>query len=281
MSHERFYSRVNGPAVHGVTAVRRLDEVTPRYLAGGGDPRHVTEHLLAAGWTNHSVPGYPHVLLESPGQHLHLTLEPTAPEERDTWWRIHPANHQGWSAQFGGHTPVEIIAGFTDALHSAAPAPRSDPLHLAASRGWTRTTAGVEQAALSPDETAVLARINVPVVSDTPVRRWKAEVCIPRSDGRLSWIWGASIDERAPAAALVGFVSALTDPMPLLRDEDQTPARAFGYLDAIPSSISPEQHRRWHEQRLEQARRTLAATPPSPAGPARPQGGPAHRRGRR
>lgn len=45
-----------------------LDEITPRHLAGGGDPRHITEYLLATSWSNHSVPGYPQVLLESPDQ---------------------------------------------------------------------------------------------------------------------------------------------------------------------------------------------------------------------
>ncbi|KPI25134.1 hypothetical protein OV320_8339 [Actinobacteria bacterium OV320] len=45
-----------------------LDEITPRHLAGGGDPRQVTEYLLATSWSNHSVPGYPQVLLESPDQ---------------------------------------------------------------------------------------------------------------------------------------------------------------------------------------------------------------------
>ncbi|MCX5257731.1 hypothetical protein OOK27_27010 [Streptomyces canus] len=38
-------------------------------------PRHLTEYLLAADWSNRSVPGYPHVLLESPDQQRHLTLE--------------------------------------------------------------------------------------------------------------------------------------------------------------------------------------------------------------
>ncbi|MDF3292401.1 hypothetical protein [Streptomyces silvisoli] len=43
MSHERFYSRVNGPTLHRVNRLRYLDEVSPRQLADGGDPRHVTE----------------------------------------------------------------------------------------------------------------------------------------------------------------------------------------------------------------------------------------------
>ncbi|MEU6144155.1 hypothetical protein ABZ848_27855 [Streptomyces sp. NPDC047081] len=68
-----------------------MDEVTLRHLASGGDLRHVTENLLAAGWSNQSVPGYPHVLPESPDGQLHLALEPTAPEPRESWCRIHPA----------------------------------------------------------------------------------------------------------------------------------------------------------------------------------------------
>ncbi|MEU6192320.1 DUF317 domain-containing protein [Streptomyces sp. NPDC047061] len=69
------------------------------------------------------MPGYPHVLLESPDQRLHLALEPTAPEPRESWRRIHPAERREWSAQFGGHTPVEIIAEFTDAVTGRAPIP--------------------------------------------------------------------------------------------------------------------------------------------------------------
>lgn len=158
MSHERFYSRVNGPTLHRVNRVRWLDEVAPRHLAGGGDPRHVTEYLLASGWSNHSVPGYPHVLLESPDHELHLALEPQM-DEHAASWRVHPAEGHAWSAQFGGNTPVEIIAGFTDALTIAAPRlQEADLWRLAASRGWAMRLAGRERAALSPDETASLFR---------------------------------------------------------------------------------------------------------------------------
>ncbi|WP_240634240.1 MULTISPECIES: DUF317 domain-containing protein [Streptomyces] len=228
MSHERFYSRVNGPTLHQFNHVRWLDEVTPRHLAGGGDPRHVTEYLLASGWSNHSVPGYPHVLLDSPDHRLHLTLEPEADEFMASW-RIHPAEDRAWSAQFGGNTPVEIIAGFTDALNSAGPRPQeADLWRLAADRGRAMQLAGSERAALSPDETACLARVSS--LAETPIWRWTVQVSVPRSDGRHRWIWNASIDEAAPPAALTGFVAALTDPAPLLRGEGQTPGSAFGFL---------------------------------------------------
>ncbi|MEU9369537.1 DUF317 domain-containing protein [Streptomyces avermitilis] len=278
MSHERFYSRVNGPTIHQFNHVRWLNEVTPRHLAGGGDPRHVTEYPLAAGWSNHSVPGYPHVLLESPDQQLHLTLEPTAPEARDTWWRIHPAERREWSAQFGGHTPVEIIAGFTDALSSRARVPLGDLWQLATSRGWSLYRQGSETAALAPDETAVLARVPNAVISDTPGWRWKAEVSVPITTERRLWLWGASIDETAPSAAIAGFVAALMNPAPLLRDEGQEPHTLF-HLTSTRSTVLPEQLQQIHLQRLDDARRTMPS-PSSPSGrPSSPE--PAHRRKRR
>ncbi|MDF3292400.1 DUF317 domain-containing protein [Streptomyces silvisoli] len=131
--------------------------------------------------------------------------------------------------------------------------------------------------ALSPDETAILARIQT--LSDTPTWRWKTEVSLPRSDGRRQWLWGATIDETAPATALAGFITALTDPAPLLRDEGQTIGHTFGYLHSTRSPVTPEQSRLRHLQRLEDAQR---ARPPAlpPAGPISPPG-PAPRSNRR
>ncbi|MFD4177243.1 DUF317 domain-containing protein [Streptomyces anulatus] len=236
MSHKRFYSRVNGLTLHRVNSVRWLDEVSPRHLAGGGDPRHVTEHLLASGWSNHSVPGFPHVLLESPDHRLHLILEPQ-PDAHSAWWRIHPAENRTWSAQFGGHTPVEMIAGFTDALDSPAPQRDMGLWDLAAHRGWPLLRTGKERAAVSPDETALLSL--VPSISETPQWRWTLQVSAPLLEGERRRIWNASIDETAPATALDGFVTTLTEPGPLLRDEGQTPALTFGYLDSHRSAVTP------------------------------------------
>ncbi|MFF3640360.1 DUF317 domain-containing protein [Streptomyces sp. NPDC002564] len=270
MTHERFYSRVNGPTLHRANAVRWLDEMSPRHLAGGGDPRHVTEYLLASGWSNHSVPGYPHVLLESPDHRWHLTLEP-AQEEFMASWRVHPAQGRSWSAQFAIHTPVEIVAGFTDALHSTGPRPEEDELwRLAASRGWAMQLAGRQRAALSPDGTAYLARESS--LAENPVHRWTVQVSVPHTENRLRWIWNASIDEAAPPAALTGFIDALTDPSPLLRWEGQEPQHAFGFLDSRRSPVTPEQHRLQHLRRIEAAQRTATDSPtpaPPPPGPAR------------
>ncbi|WP_267889001.1 DUF317 domain-containing protein [Streptomyces viridochromogenes] len=190
---------------------------------------------------------------------------------------MHPAENRTWSAQFGGHTPVEIIAGFTDALTSTAPQPEADLWHLTAGQGWFIRRAGRDRAALSPDETAVLARVSS--LSETPQWRWDIEVSVPISDERRRWIWGASINEAAPPAALAGFVVALTDPAPLLRDGGQTTGHTFGFLDSIRSVVTPEQQRLRHLQQLEAAQRP---GPPeqSPASPQPPQGPPRHKRRR-
>ncbi|MFD4829156.1 DUF317 domain-containing protein [Streptomyces uncialis] len=108
----------------------QLYEIAPRHLAGGGDPRHVTEVLLASGWSDHSVPRYPHVLLRSPDRMLQLVLEPSGPDPRDTWWRVSsysPSNPDpDWVAHFGGYTPAEFVAAFTDALLNPPPGETPD-----------------------------------------------------------------------------------------------------------------------------------------------------------
>lgn len=123
-----------------------------------------------------------------------------------------------------------------------------------------------------PDETARLSRVSS--LAETPVWRWTVQVSVPHSDGRHQWIWNSSIDKAAPAAALAGFVAALTDPEPLLRVEGQTPGLTFGFLDSHRSAVTPQQHRLQHLQRLEVAQRTgppepSSASPPPPPGQAR------------
>ncbi|MEE4544039.1 DUF317 domain-containing protein [Streptomyces sp. V4-01] len=143
---EHFYTGANGPedTVQFATA--------PRYLAGGGDPRRVTEVLQAAGWTNHSDPTYPHVLLAGPDMAVHLTLEPTAPDTSSACWKFRAC---GWYAAFGGHTPVEILAGFSDALLPPAPdqPPAPDAIHdILTATGWNSDNDGQgTEFALSPD----------------------------------------------------------------------------------------------------------------------------------
>ncbi|WP_328478760.1 DUF317 domain-containing protein [Streptomyces sp. NBC_00377] len=92
--------------------------ITPRYLAGGGDPGWITVPLhRAAGRSYGHEPLTPRVLLTSLDQLIQLRLDPD-PDDPG-WWTIRhtrTADHPGWTATFDARTPVEIIAAFTDAL---------------------------------------------------------------------------------------------------------------------------------------------------------------------
>lgn len=115
-------------------------DTAPRHLAGPGDPRHVTQALRAAGWKSFGDPDLPHVVLASPDYRHTLVLEPT-PETYGSWWRI-SSNH--WHAFFGGNTPAEIIAGFTDAL--LHPRPRSSRTSGRRCKQPTGTTSATKEA---------------------------------------------------------------------------------------------------------------------------------------
>ncbi|MGW0792929.1 DUF317 domain-containing protein [Streptomyces sp. NPDC002911] len=107
-----------------------VDFISPRHLAGGGDPAWITVALhRACGWSHGHDPLMPRVLLSSPDQKalLRLELDPV-----DQWWILHHVaepDRPAWYASFGADTPVELIAAATDALTDPA-TPRdvsSDP----------------------------------------------------------------------------------------------------------------------------------------------------------
>ncbi|MFG3348655.1 hypothetical protein ACGF1Z_26795 [Streptomyces sp. NPDC048018] len=51
--------------------------VSPRYLAGPGDPRHITHALCAAGWTVNSDPLHPAIRMKSPDREHELVFKPS------------------------------------------------------------------------------------------------------------------------------------------------------------------------------------------------------------
>jgi hypothetical protein len=116
------------------------------------------------------------------------------------------------------------------------------------------------------------------VISDTPGWRWKAEVSIPITTEGCLRLWGSSVDETAPSAAIAGFVAALMDPAPLLRDEGQEPHTLF-HLTSTRNTVLPEQLQQMHLQRLEECSAHHAAQVAPASRPSSPR--PAHRRKRR
>ncbi|GAA2530363.1 MULTISPECIES: DUF317 domain-containing protein [Streptomyces] len=117
--------------------------VEPRALAGGGDLRHVSEFLRASGWRDKSKAGGP-LAMESPDRAVRITYDPFV---LPGGWTIHGAasGHQKqWWAVLGRQTPVEIVAGLTDALtrprSAHAPEPVMRPLGRVPQSAQIRTT---------------------------------------------------------------------------------------------------------------------------------------------
>ncbi|MFF0201940.1 DUF317 domain-containing protein [Streptomyces sp. NPDC005017] len=244
-------------------------ETHPRHLAGPGDPRRITQTLRAAGWKNHSDPDYPHVILASPDYQHTLLLEP-APEPYAAWWRIRGGSEERrWYTEFGGNTPVEILASLTDALLQPAPETTPEIWPALTKAGWTyeRDEKGNESAA-HPDGILSLRRWTI-----SPAERffWTAEATLATGLGGRNQIWRASLDDAMPRHLIAAFAAALASDEPVQR----------GMCD-VPHSVT--QHQRGpqgeqlaaaHEARLKaartaarKARRSAAPTTRSVPAPA-------------
>ncbi|WP_433892561.1 DUF317 domain-containing protein [Streptomyces sp. CA-111067] len=242
---EHFYTGANGPQDTIQFAT------TPRYLAGGGDPRRVTEVLQAAGWTNHSDPAYPHVLLASPDTAVHLTLEPTAPDTSTAWWKFRA---RGWYAAFGGHTPVEILAGFSDALLHPAPDPPPTPagIHeILTSTGWARENDEKGTAsALSPDASVRMGPR--PGLDDAAGRpTWSAEAAPATGFGDRR-LWSAWFSAGTPTHLVAGFAAQLVSPEPVFRGSHSLPNAWM--ITQKPTTVQGEHLADDHRQRLKAVR---------------------------
>ncbi len=196
-------------------AFQVLDDVQPRYLAGSGDDRHITHFLLAAGWTNRSDPAAPSVHLVSPDERW--TLHCNGYLGGSAWWQITGRGAPGeyLSASFGRMIPVEILAGFTDALCSPPPPADRVPSvwSLLTAAGW-KVSEPLDDAAwaTSPDQKVRLQRELV--TPEAPGHyHWSVEV--GRGGGKVSW--RASVTGAAPAYLMTGFTQALASPEPLRR----------------------------------------------------------------
>ena len=50
--------------------------IEPRYLAGGGDLRHVTEYLRASGWTDNTPRSSAALVFDSPDKTVRVAYQP-------------------------------------------------------------------------------------------------------------------------------------------------------------------------------------------------------------
>ncbi|MEV7955295.1 DUF317 domain-containing protein [Streptomyces sp. NPDC088141] len=238
----------------------------PRHLAGRGDPRHITQPLRASGWKNHSDPDLPHVVLASPDYQQTLVLDP----EADTWapwWRIRSEAESGyWAAEFGGEIPVEVLAGFTDALIRPVPDQAPSVWPLLTDAGWAHEqNLPREEAAHHLGGILHLRRWTV---SEGESYTWTAEAMLPTGLGGHRALWRAYFSDRTPPHLLAGFVTALVSNEPVQRGmyavphhhlvtQEQTGPQAEALIAA-------------HTERLKAARSVARAARRSTGLPAQP-----------
>ncbi|WP_165983939.1 DUF317 domain-containing protein [Streptomyces sp. YIM 98790] len=261
---------------------------TPGYLAGAGDPRYVTEALRAAGWSAHQAPGVPHVLMASPTWATRLLLEPDPQHiPSSSWWRLqHGDDTTGWSASFGGHTPVEILGAVTDALLLPAPDPQPDAgravWQVLEGNGWAVGIRDGDRWATSPDHLAHLAHRSLGEEGDHFY--WMAEVCQGRADGPT--VWRAHFNGSMPVHLIGAFADAFSSAEPLYRPQYGTPVYSH-QVTQVPAALTGETLAARYEQRLSDARAQARAarraarrapTTPETAAPAIRPASPRRRR---
>ncbi|MEW2620870.1 DUF317 domain-containing protein [Streptomyces sp. NPDC048106] len=245
-----------------------IDFITPRHLAGGGDPAWITVPLYrACGWSYGDDPLMPRVLLSSPDQKALLWLEP---DPDDQWWTLHHAaepDRPAWYASFGARTPVELIAAVTDALTDPAPATDAlcDPYGALRQAGWSPYG---DNGLASPDKTAYVERLGTPADPGA----WFVTVTL----GTYQKVWQARFGAHTPPHLVAAFTTALADPKPVLRTDGPgaLPTRDTTIVTRNTTNVLAV----YVASALEERGRRLAGR--STPSPAPPPADPAHRANR-
>ncbi|MFJ6783587.1 DUF317 domain-containing protein [Streptomyces yangpuensis] len=234
--------------------------VSPRYLAGPGDPRHITHALRAAGWMNTSDPLHPTITMTS-SDHVHRLDLNLA--RRYYSWKISTEFGPGyWSATFSSAAPVEVVAGLTDALIRPAPNEAGPTVvEILTARGWSHTTDDTGSQTLASPDGIVQAELRVSTFLG--VRGWEFEAARHHGEhGPEGLLWRAYFDEDTPAHLLASVTDAASTPASVLRSRyeiNESAHLAVGTEFAIGTEVLAA-----HKARLAQAR----GCRPRPAPPA-------------
>ncbi|MFE3645884.1 DUF317 domain-containing protein [Streptomyces sp. NPDC059169] len=216
--------------------------VEPRALAGGGDLRHVSEFLRASGWRDKSKSGGP-LFLESPDRTVRISYDPYV---LPGGWTIHgkAAGHQEeWRVNLGRQTPVEIVAGLTDALTRprSAHAPNVwAPLH---EQRWRTPPNAEHVTAVSPDGSAWMQFHQDP----NGEAMWWSGAKDQQGNG-----WTASFTATTPMHLVQAFSAALASPERVMRPRGRVPHS--GQIRTTSVSVLPSQLSAWQQARITAAR---------------------------
>ncbi|WP_225847287.1 DUF317 domain-containing protein [Streptomyces sp. HPF1205] len=207
----------------------------PRHLAGGGDLAHITDYLAGAGWKNRTSRSGSPVCFESPDRSVRIGY---ISRTSSPMWIISgtPPGRPAWNATLGAAIPVEILAGFTDALTRPRPAHAPDVLGQLTARGWAPGKGG-HPAAGHPDGSALLQYRR-----EGEHAIWWASAHTPgTNDGPTVPLWNAGFSEHTPLHALETFAAALADPQPILRPPGRIPFVTIRHAAITPYPVLPSQ----------------------------------------
>ncbi|MEU3599314.1 DUF317 domain-containing protein [Streptomyces sp. NPDC006798] len=250
--------------------------IEPRYLAGGGDIRHATEFLRASGWKDRSKTGGP-LVFHNPDKLVRVVFDPLA---QPGGWTVEgraTADRPSWEARFGTGTPVEIIAGLTDALTQQPTAHAPNVWAPLGTHGW-EARRGQHVTAVSPDKSAF---VQFHQSSPGQAHWW---IGARTEHGRA---WDAHLSPTTPLSLVQALTTALSDPRPVMRPLGNVPPS--DRIRSTSVSVTPAQLGAWQQARLTAARTAMwarsawtAARPrnrhPATAAPRVPAG---HTTGRR
>ncbi|MFG3154025.1 DUF317 domain-containing protein [Streptomyces sp. NPDC048219] len=233
--------------------------VEPRHLAGGGDLRYVTEYLRASGWKDKSKTGGP-VVFDSPDRSVRIGYDPFT---QPGGWTISgkpTATQEAWHATFSRQTPVEIVAGFTDALFTERLAHAPNVWEPLQQHGWEAERGQQHFTARSPDGDAV-----VRFHQDAPGQaHWWAGA--RNEHGR---VWEATLTPTTPMHLVQAFSTALADPQPVMRPLGRVPPSQRIRTTSV--SVLPHQLSAWQQARITAARAAAWGKNAFASNKARPQ----------
>ncbi|MGW2822115.1 DUF317 domain-containing protein [Streptomyces sp. NPDC001443] len=242
--------------------------IEPRSLAGGGDLRHVSEFLRACGWQDKSRRNGP-LVLDSPDRTVRVGFNPYV---QPGGWTIHSkatARQSEWTVTLGRYTPVEIIAGLTDALARPPSAHAPNVWAPLQEQRWETTHDTERFTAQSPDGTAWM--------------QFRKD-----QDGHAMWWsgardqqgtgWTAAFTASTPMHLVQAFAAALANPDPVMRPRGRVPHSSRIRTTSV--SVLPSQLSAWQQARISAAWARKRSAGPSRA-TTRPHPGVKQARARR
>ncbi|WP_408058269.1 DUF317 domain-containing protein [Streptomyces tauricus] len=229
------------PSLHTTAQPEQHYLIHPRALAGGGDIRHVSEFLRASGWRDQSQRHGP-LLMESPDRTVRLSYDPYV---MPGGWTISGAAHghqAAWNAVLGSQTPVEIIAGLTDALTQPVSAHAPTAWAPLKQQRWSIARRGGQLTAESPDGTSWMQFHEDPPAS--PV--WWSGAGDQQGNG-----WTATFTATTPLHLVQAFTTALASPEPVMRPRGRVPHSMRIFTTSV--SVLPSQLAAWQQARIQAA----------------------------